>query len=53
MLDWDTKSCDEDESNQYQEMGKSEDDFEEESDDYDTGEDEEKDSENNSEVCQD
>ena len=34
-------------------MGKSEDDFEEESDDYDTGDDEEKDSEDNSEVCQD
>ena len=44
MLDPDAKSCDEDESNQYQEMDKNEDDFEEESDDYDTEDDEEKDS---------
>ena len=41
MLDSDTKSCDKDESNQYQEMDESEDDFEEESD-YETEDVEEK-----------
>ena len=50
MLDLDTKSCNEDESNQYQEMDESEDDFEEESDDYDTEDDEEKNSDNASDV---
>ena len=53
MLDSDTKSCYEEESNQYQEMDKSEDDFEEESDNYDTDDDEEKDSDDDSDVFQD
>ena len=53
MLDSYSKSCGEDESNQYQEMDKSEDDFEEESDDYDTEDDEEKDSDDDSAVFQD
>ena len=52
MLDSDAKSCDEDESNQYQEMDES-DDFQEESDDYDTEDDEEKDSDGDSDVFQD
>ena len=53
MLDSDAKSCDEDESNQYQEMDKSEDDFEGESDDYETEDDEEEDSDGDSDVFQD
>ena len=53
MLDSDVKSCDEDESNQYQEMDESEDDFEEESYDYDTKDDEKKDSDDDSDVFQD
>ena len=53
MLDSDAKSCDEDESNQYQEMDESEDDFEEESDDYDTEDDKKKDIDNDSKVFQD
>ena len=52
MLDSDAKSCDEDESNQYQEIDES-DDFEEESDDCDTEDDEEKDSDGDSDVLQD
>ena len=53
MLDSDTKSCYEEESNQYQEMDKSEDDFEQESDNYDTDDDEEKDSDDHSDIFQD
>ena len=53
MLDSDGKSCDEDESNQYQEMDESEDDFKEESYDYDTEDDEKKDSDDDSDVFQD
>ena len=53
MLDSDAKSCDEEENNQYQEMDKSEDDFEGESHDYETEDDEEKDSDGDSDVFQD
>ena len=52
MLDSDAKSCDEDESRQYQEMDKIEHDFEE-SDDYDTEDNKDKDSDNDDDVFQD
>ena len=52
MLDSDAKSCDEDESRQYQKMDEIEHDFEE-SDDYDTEDNEDKDSDNDDDVFQD
>lgn len=50
ILDSDAKSCDQDESHQYQEMEESEADFEEESDYYDTEDGKEKGSDNDSYV---